>query len=605
MSRQSTHEYLDATFLWSSAVERPRIFQLRRPSRLAADSARWRSRRGRRLVFEPLEQRQLLATITVTSLADNLHVDGQVTLREAVRAAEFNISVDGSVAGSGADTIQFAGVLSGDVDLLLVGDTTLGPSALAITTAVTIRGNAAGITVQRSAIGPPMRLIRVAASGDLTLENITLAGGLLQAQDGILPDGAGGDARGGAIFNQGTLRIHSSTLARNEAHGGNGAGSGQGGSASGGAIYNDGGVTSVINATVSGNAAQSGSGSQTPSSLGGGILSRNGTLQIYNSTITGNTSTSNRSVFVLGDAGTAAVEIFSSIIGQAISSPTVFDLGINAENGGILTVFGANNIIRRQNDFPEITVSNADPLLGPLLDNGGSSPTHALLEGSPAINVGSNPLSLSTDQRGAAHARVVGAVADIGAFEVQSTAGPPLPGDYNGNRTVDAADYVVWRKTLGSQVNRFEGADGNGNNSIDVGDFNVWRSNFGRMLGGASIIAPSLVDEVVGAPPGDQDFPGLNQVAAPAVGKPNSGRSNLFVESRQQATTDDDIGLIVALVQPIEDSANDEHSRLLLTSTAADRIGDNAPNGGWIAGSTSSSLRDAVWADWPSALGRI
>jgi hypothetical protein len=27
---------------------------------------------------------------------------------------------------------------------------------------------------------------------------------------------------------------------------------------------------------------------------------------------------------------------------------------------------------------------------------------------------------------------------------------PALPGDYNGDGTVDAADYVVWRKTLGT-----------------------------------------------------------------------------------------------------------------------------------------------------------
>ena len=294
-----------------------------------------RSRRGRRLVFESLEQRQLLATITVTSLADNLNVDAQVTLRKAIRAAEFDISVDGSATGSGADTIQFAGVLAGDIDLLLVGDTAVGSSALVVTTAVTIRGNAAGITVQRSEIGPQMRLIRVASSGDLTLENLTFAGGLLRAIDGSHPDGTGGDARGGAIFNQGTLRIHSSTLVGNEAHGGNGAGSGHGGSASGGAIYNDGGVASIINATLSGNRAQSGNGSQTPSSFGGGIHSRNGTLRIYNSTITSNTSAANRGVFVLSQAGAAVVDIYSSIIGQAVSSPTIFDLAINADKAGL------------------------------------------------------------------------------------------------------------------------------------------------------------------------------------------------------------------------------------------------------------------------------
>src|SRR5262245_40915932 len=48
------------------------------------------------------------ATITVTSLADNTVIDGQVTLREAIIAANTDTSVDGSAAGSGPDEIVFA-----------------------------------------------------------------------------------------------------------------------------------------------------------------------------------------------------------------------------------------------------------------------------------------------------------------------------------------------------------------------------------------------------------------------------------------------------------------------------------------------------------------
>ncbi|HEY3395283.1 MAG TPA: hypothetical protein VGK58_21460 [Lacipirellulaceae bacterium] len=46
------------------------------------------------------------------------------------------------------------------------------------------------------------------------------------------------------------------------------------------------------------------------------------------------------------------------------------------------------------------------------------------------------------------------------------------PGDYNNDGAVDAADYVVWRKTGGSQ----SGHD-------------AWRSNFGRSGGGGSVTA--------------------------------------------------------------------------------------------------------------------
>jgi hypothetical protein len=59
-----------------------------------------------------------------------------------------------------------------------------------------------------------------------------------------------------------------------------------------------------------------------------------------------------------------------------------------------------------------------------------------------------------------------------------------LPGDYNGNGVVDAADYTVWRNTLGAMVSVFSGADGNGNNQIDVGDYTVWKAHFGETAGG-------------------------------------------------------------------------------------------------------------------------
>jgi hypothetical protein len=69
---------------------------------------------------------------------------------------------------------------------------------------------------------------------------------------------------------------------------------------------------------------------------------------------------------------------------------------------------------------------------------------------------------------------------------------PELPGDYNGNGSVDAADYVVWRKTLGNMVAPFAGADGNGSSQIDSPDYNVWRGNFGETTGAESSLDSSL-----------------------------------------------------------------------------------------------------------------
>jgi glucose/arabinose dehydrogenase len=58
---------------------------------------------------------------------------------------------------------------------------------------------------------------------------------------------------------------------------------------------------------------------------------------------------------------------------------------------------------------------------------------------------------------------------------------PNLSGDYNKNNLVDAADYTVWRDTLGqSGLTPFAGADGSGNGVVDMADYNVWNANFGR-----------------------------------------------------------------------------------------------------------------------------
>ena len=63
--------------------------------------------------------------------------------------------------------------------------------------------------------------------------------------------------------------------------------------------------------------------------------------------------------------------------------------------------------------------------------------------------------------------------------------GAGLAGDYNLNGTVDAADYVIWRKTLG-QTGSGLAADGNGDEIIDTEDYDVWRVNFDRTAGGAA-----------------------------------------------------------------------------------------------------------------------
>jgi hypothetical protein len=56
---------------------------------------------------------------------------------------------------------------------------------------------------------------------------------------------------------------------------------------------------------------------------------------------------------------------------------------------------------------------------------------------------------------------------------------PKFDGDYNGDGAVNAADYVVWRNTLGQVVSAGHAADGNADGTVNANDYAVWRANFG------------------------------------------------------------------------------------------------------------------------------
>jgi hypothetical protein len=73
-------------------------------------------------------------------------------------------------------------------------------------------------------------------------------------------------------------------------------------------------------------------------------------------------------------------------------------------------------------------------------------------------------------------------------FEFQITPLPHVVGDYNQDGVVNTADFIVWRKTVGSHTNF--AADGNNDGSINQLDYLVWRQRYGNPLGagaGASL----------------------------------------------------------------------------------------------------------------------
>jgi hypothetical protein len=163
----------------------------------------------------------------------------------------------------------------------------------------------------------------------------------------------------------------------------------------------------LTNVTISGNHA---------AASGGGIHNQAGTVRVVASTITGNDSPSGSGVWTYGDLITRT-EVVGSIVAGNMNGANLLQ-GSNAGSPVVsegFNVFGSyafGHVVAVSSD-----ASGVDPVLGPLVDNGGPTTTHALLAGSPALQrVTSPPSGFPTvDQRGVA--RPHGPASDSGAFE--------------------------------------------------------------------------------------------------------------------------------------------------------------------------------------------
>jgi hypothetical protein len=81
-----------------------------------------------------------------------------------------------------------------------------------------------------------------------------------------------------------------------------------------------------------------------------------------------------------------------------------------------------------------------------------------------------------------------------------NVSGPP--GDYNGNGAVDAADYTVWRNTVGSESDfRADGTGPTGtpDHVVDGLDYNFWKQRYGEGTGSGTSDA-EMVPEPMRAP---------------------------------------------------------------------------------------------------------
>ncbi|HYW71219.1 MAG TPA: right-handed parallel beta-helix repeat-containing protein, partial [Pyrinomonadaceae bacterium] len=349
---------------------------------------------------------------------------------------------------------------------------TLTSGELAITKGLTINGPGANaLTISGNQAG---RVFNI-GSGTVTISGLTITQGLANAS--VAPANAGGgiynagnltldscvitnntsDFAGGGIYNNtgGALTITNSTISGNSA---NGAGGG------GGIADFNGSTLNVSNSTISGNSA---------AGQGGGVLNQNSNATFANTTISGNTagtdgdggglenqaSSAGSSVARLTNCtitnntakrGSAIVTV--DLSNNAVSAETALGNSLIAGNAGPnFFVSGTHTILTDQGNNLDSDGTSAltnglngdqigtigspiNAMLAPLGNYGGTTQTHALLPGSPALDVGNNTLAnkagLTNDQRGTGFNRIVNTTVDIGAFEsngfsISSTSGTP------------------------------------------------------------------------------------------------------------------------------------------------------------------------------------
>ena len=313
-----------------------------------------------------------------------------------------------------------------------------------------------------------------AAGATLTLERCTVSANTT-GDAGYDSSGMGfRGGNGGGIANAGTLTVSDSTIS------GNGAGHGspsQGSGGAGGGIFNS-GVLTVTGSTISGNHSGDGADQCPPSCFyygtdgaGGGIAST-GTASIADSTVSGNVVGASTlgvdgyggGIAVLGGSawvrsttiadntgahgggglyrGGGTLRLGNSIVAGNSGPAATLDCQGNllSEGYDLLGVSGCSGLVA--SDQRGSAAAPLDPVVDALADNGGPTATHAVLDGSPAIDAGdpvgctrrdldrATDVALATDQRGAGFPRATdgdldGADrCDVGAFEWPQ---PPLP----------------------------------------------------------------------------------------------------------------------------------------------------------------------------------
>jgi hypothetical protein len=241
-------------------------------------------------------------------------------------------------------------------------------------------------------------------------------------------------ASGGGIEAYGTTTIERSTVSDNHVE--SFAEEGGESVAEGGGVLLAGPPAKIVQSTISGNSAYATEGNPSAIARGGGLYTFR--VLVTGSTITGNSAEAedNGGAFSARGANVYASE------GVTAGNTIVADPlgGIDSCAGALIAEYTSAGFnldedgscgFGKSSDLVEV-VAGLDPVLK---DNGGPTPTHALLPGSIAIDRGAS-FGLTTDQRGLPRPsdfpeisnKEGGDGSDIGAFELQAPAPPSAGG---------------------------------------------------------------------------------------------------------------------------------------------------------------------------------
>ena len=203
--------------------------------------------------YNSLEQRLVLTTFVVTSLADGVAEDGLITLREAVQASNTNTAVSDAAAGDETgDIIRFDSSLAG-------GTINLTQGQLNVFDDVAIQAGNLDITVDAQGLS---RAFQTFGTQTISFGRVNVTGGVADIGGGILASGSGNvivfggeysgneatGEGGGAIYSaSGDLNISGGTIFESNVA--------SGASGSGGAIFNDSGMLNANDVEFTANVA--------------------------------------------------------------------------------------------------------------------------------------------------------------------------------------------------------------------------------------------------------------------------------------------------------------------------------------------------------------